>query len=242
MWRQTQDGTPLLLPLFYLYPEDPKTYGIELQYFYGPGLLISPVTQEDSTSVSAYFPKGVYYDYFTHEVVEGKGEYITINNVDITSIPLHYRGGVVFPQRVESAMTTTALRKNDFELIVAIDEHGRADGELYLDDGISLVQKTITHKIFSFSRGVFSVSGKHDLDDGLRIKRIVFLGMGKSPQTARMNGVQHAVTHDAGVGKVVAHGNWSMSEDFQISFHDEEVDQRPFVIQPGKSKMRKVCI
>ncbi|KAJ2981858.1 hypothetical protein NUW58_g6585 [Xylaria curta] len=86
----------------------------------------------------------VFYDWYTHTRVEGTGASITVSDVPWTRIPLFLRGGVVFPVRAESALTTTALRTKPFELIVAVGRDGRASGSLHVDDGISIVQRRIT--------------------------------------------------------------------------------------------------
>lgn len=212
-YHQTQDGTPLVNPLFYLYPNDENTYGIELQYFYGPGLLVSPVTDEGATSVSAYFPKDIFYDFYTHKKVQGKGAAITISNVNITEIPLHYRGGVIYPQRIKSAMTTTDLRKQDFELIVAVGSDGKASGELYLDDGISLVQKATTYLQFSFDGRTFRVKGKYGYSSGVQVKRVVFLGLGKT----RGSSVNDQNTRqDSDTGDVTVDVNKPLTGDFSV--------------------------
>ncbi|RXW23660.1 hypothetical protein EST38_g2212 [Candolleomyces aberdarensis] len=128
------DGTPLLSPLWYKYPKDTTTYPIDLQFFYGPSVLVSPVTDEGSTSVRYYLPQDTFYDFATLSTVSG-GQWITQNDVAYDQIPLHIKGGSVVPLRNQSAMTLAELRTKSFNLVVAPDSQGRAQGDLYLDDG-----------------------------------------------------------------------------------------------------------
>lgn len=135
---QSDDGTPAVNPLWYLYPSDANTFAIDLQYFYGDCLLVSPVTEEGATEVKAYFPDDVFYDLETGDVVRGRGGWATIRDVPFDRIPLHVRGGCVVPMRTEGANTTAALREKPFELIVAPGLNGTAEGTLFVDDGVSL--------------------------------------------------------------------------------------------------------
>ncbi|KAK8058734.1 nuclease-like protein [Apiospora phragmitis] len=150
---------PAINPLWYLYPADADTYGIDLQYFFGACILVSPVTDEDATDVSVYLPDDVFYELNTPGdavVVRGRGAPARLRDVPFDRIPLHVRGGCVVPMRVESA-NTTELCKKGFELLVAPglrrgdggDGRGRgrgaaaaaaavAEGELYVDDRVSL--------------------------------------------------------------------------------------------------------
>lgn len=136
--KQSTDGTPALNPLWYLYPQDTATYPIDLQFFYGDCLLVSPVTEQDAEDVKIYLPDDIFYDLETHEAVRGRGDWVHLKDVPYTRIPLHVRGGCVIPLRTESANTTTELREKGFELFVAPGLDGTARGSLYVDDGVSL--------------------------------------------------------------------------------------------------------
>lgn len=177
MQRASADGTPSIAPVFFYYPEDKAAWALELQYFYGPGIMVAPVTEEGATSVDVYLPADNYYDWYTHKIIHG-GKTHTFTNVDTTSIPLLIRGGVVIPLRAQSANTTTALRKQDFELLVPLDEEKRATGELYIDDGVSVAQKRggVTDVTFTYEGGVLSINGTFAVDALPRITKVTVLG------------------------------------------------------------------
>lgn len=175
--RQSLDGTPNVQPLFYVYPEDKTTWDLELQYFLGPGLLVAPVTEENSTSVDVYLPNDTFYDFYTHEKVVGEGAYITVEDQSVSDLPLYYRGGVIVPLRANSSMTTTDLRKQDFEIVVPVGADGTAEGELYLDDGESIEQAGVTSITFKFDGTYLTAEGTFDYGTDLKISKVTILGL-----------------------------------------------------------------
>ncbi|KAL4997384.1 glycosyl hydrolases family 31-domain-containing protein [Aspergillus recurvatus] len=181
IYKQTQTGTPTLNPLFFNYPSDPNTYPIDLQFFYGSGILVSPVTEENSTSVNYYLPDDIFYEWGTGKPVRGHGEYVSAE-VDVTHITVHYKGGIIYPQRIESANTTTALRQKGFNIVIAPGLDGSASGELYLDDGLSQVQDKVSEIDFSYVDGVFEMDGSFEYEPGVGIERITVLGVGAKPE------------------------------------------------------------
>jgi len=182
------DGTPVLHPLWFKYPKDSNTYALDHQFFFGDSILISPVTDDDATSVSIYLPRDTFYDFATLAPVQGSASNINLSNVNFTRIPLHIKSGVVLPLRAQSAMTTKALRKNDFEFIVAPNVHGEASGSLYIDDGESIVQAASTQVKMSFKNGKLDVSGSFGFATGVNVSRIRFLGVNSTPKQVIVDG------------------------------------------------------
>lgn len=206
--RASESGTPATMPLWYLYPEDANTFGIQYQYFFGDALMISPVTEENSTSVTAYMPDDVFYDFWTLKKIRGKGANVTLRDVSLTDIPIHIRGGTILPLRSESANTTTRLRKKSFSIIVAPGKDGTANGQLYLDDGESLDVGTQRADIsFSWDGHTLSVDGNFGYNPNVGVKDFVILGqeMGR-----------HMGVFSADRGSVTVSGPWKLNRPFSV--------------------------
>ncbi|KAI1267994.1 putative alpha-glucosidase [Xylariaceae sp. FL1019] len=178
MYEQSQSGTPLVQPMFFVYPKDSQANSISHQYFYGPGIMVAPVTVENSTTTQVYYPNDVLYDYYTGAKIKGKGSWVTLNDVAYDAIPLYYKGGSIIPQRVSSAMTTADLRNINFSIVIAPGANGRSSGTLYLDDGVSLVQKSTSSIKFNYEPigGIFTMTGKFDYHVDVKIESIRILG------------------------------------------------------------------
>ena len=125
--RAHLDGTPILNPLWFKYPTDSNTFDLDLQFFFGDSILVSPITEENKTSVEAYFPNEIFYDFQTLRAIGIQGSNMTLN-ANLTEIPLHIRGGSILPLREKGTMTTKALRNVDFEILVAPNSNGTAKG------------------------------------------------------------------------------------------------------------------
>ena len=53
-----EKGTPVMRPVFYDFPQDPRCWDITEEYLFGPSLLVAPVLYPGQRSRTVYFPKG----------------------------------------------------------------------------------------------------------------------------------------------------------------------------------------
>eukprot|EP00026_Physarum_polycephalum_P002427 Phypoly_transcript_02433.p1 GENE.Phypoly_transcript_02433~~Phypoly_transcript_02433.p1 ORF type:complete len:897 (+),score=153.68 Phypoly_transcript_02433:115-2805(+) len=144
------NGTTVWRPLFFEFPTDTATYGIDEQFLIGEHLLVSPVLKENATSVAAYFPEGQWYDYYSGQAQVGAAAVVTLA-APLEFIPIHVRGGAIIPTQ-GAALTTTVSRTKPYGLLVGLDAAGNAHGDFYVDDGESL------DPIANFSYVSFQVS------------------------------------------------------------------------------------
>ena len=187
--RARTDGSPVLRPLWYAFPKDARTFALDTQFLFGPSVLVSPVVDANATSVRAYYPRELFYDFRTLAVTKGDGSAVRIADVGFTEIPVSIVGGAVVPLRVRGANTTSALRRTDFEIVVAPAlADGSARGELYVDDGVSVDPKEQTSVVFEYAKGRLEVKGEFGYAIGVDVARVRFAGTKSAPGKVTLNG------------------------------------------------------
>ncbi|PWA00097.1 hypothetical protein BB558_001309 [Smittium angustum] len=178
-------GTPVARPLVFEFSNDANTFAIDAQFMIGEGILISPVVSENATTVDAYIPKGIWYDWYNYSPVVGMGQNVTLD-APINHVNVHIRGGSIIPTQTPGK-TVEDSRKNNFTLIVASDENGNAQGELYLDDGITYDSPSSMIK-FTFDGKTLVSSGSYGYNQNTCIEKVVILyGTDNCKQTTLNN-------------------------------------------------------
>lgn len=69
--KASQDGSPVMRPLFYHYAQDALAYSAQDQFLVGDRLLSAPITTEGATSRSAYLPTGTWFDFWDGTAYNG---------------------------------------------------------------------------------------------------------------------------------------------------------------------------
>ena len=91
MKEASENGSPIMRPMFYDFYEDKNTWETEDQYMFGPDLLVAPVMEEGVSSRTVYLPKGESWtESYTGVKYEG-GQTVTAK-APIDIIPVFVRG------------------------------------------------------------------------------------------------------------------------------------------------------
>jgi alpha-glucosidase len=146
-WEASQQSAPLLRPLFYHFPDDPKTYQLHDQVMVGPALLAAPIYQPGREHRAVYLPAGEWYDWWTEEVITGPTHLLA--HAPLERMPLYVRAGAIIPSGPE--MNYTAEKPLD---PLTLDLYpGEGAFTLYEDDG-----RTFAHEQGEFCTTSFRLS------------------------------------------------------------------------------------
>lgn len=154
--------------------------------------MITPVLEPLATSVRGVFPGvgvgTVWYDYYNLTAVSALAGQNKSIHAPLGHIPIYIRGGSILPMQTPG-YTTAESRRNQWSLLVALNMEGTATGQLYLDDGESLVPNaTRLVDMTVTARGLY-VSGRGSFVDSNPIANITILGVASAPTTITLDGV-----------------------------------------------------
>ncbi len=126
-----QSGMPVIRAMPLAFPQDANAHDKDLQYLFGPSLLVAPVYDE-SDQRSVYLPAGEWVDYWTGAVLAGP---VNIRvDAPLDTLPLFVRRGAVIAAMPPAKRIPERLID---PLIVNVYPAATIAGRLYEDEGVT---------------------------------------------------------------------------------------------------------
>ncbi|XP_065588967.1 lysosomal alpha-glucosidase-like isoform X2 [Cyrtonyx montezumae] len=189
--RAHLQGETVARPLFFEFPWDVATYGLDRQFLWGQSLLVTPVLEPGADSVLGYFPQGVWYDFYTGSSVNSSGEMLKLS-APLDHLNLHLREGSILPTQ-KPGTTSKATRGNPLRLIVALSSRATAWGDLFWDDGESLdtfERGDYSYLVFNATENIFTSNVLHASSEAayVTIDAVSFYGVQEPPSKVLLDG------------------------------------------------------
>jgi alpha-glucosidase (family GH31 glycosyl hydrolase) len=135
-FENNQKGTPLMRPLFFEEPNNPKLATVCETYLWGNDLLVTPITKAGQTATSIYFPKSNNWFDFYSDKKQLAGTTSTIAVVE-DHIPVFVRGGAFIPM-IKTIQNSTKYNLDNFDLHFYYDaKTTKSTSKLYNDNGLT---------------------------------------------------------------------------------------------------------
>ncbi len=133
-FENSQNGMPLMRPIFFAEPANDKALNDKTSYFWGDNIYVAPVFEPGQKTMKTYLPNlGYWFDFYSGKKYEG-GQEINIRLTD-QYIPTFVRGGAFLPM-IDVIQSTEDYASQKINLNFYFDENcGSSHGILYDDDG-----------------------------------------------------------------------------------------------------------
>lgn len=132
----SEEGQPLVRPLYYLEPEREEAYRVPNDYYFGTELMVSPVTEKADPQIRmgkalTWIPEGVWYDFFRGRRYRG-GRLMNLWR-PLEEIPVLAKSGAIVPMKDMTAYDNSTGNPQRLEIRVYPGKEGHFT--LWEDDG-----------------------------------------------------------------------------------------------------------
>ncbi|RMH96357.1 MAG: DUF5110 domain-containing protein [Calditrichaeota bacterium] len=188
----SENGTPILRPLFWYHQEDPVVYEttFQEQFYVGEHLLVAPVVKEGERLKKVYLPEGKWLDWHSETVYEG-GRTVVVE-APLERIPLFLRSGAIIPTRDPVQYVGEKPISTLYLDVFPGSDYGNF--RLYEDDGESFDYLQGQYRLTQFEylkegdHLTFTINRVHDKHDpGERMLEIRFHTINRKPHRAHLD-------------------------------------------------------
>ena len=132
-WQAHKNGTPIIRPLFFAFPNDTATYSVMNEYLWGDDFLVAPILHQRVQQRHLYLPEGIWYDWWNNKKYTGS-RWITLP-VRLQTIPVFVRAGAFIPMVKAVESTDNYSSKNLTVRFYPATGGKSSRGQMYEDDG-----------------------------------------------------------------------------------------------------------
>jgi alpha-glucosidase len=95
-WEHHRYGFPILRPLVMHEQANVINHYRQEEFTFGDKILVAPVSDPGAVTKTIYFPTGKWYNYWTHEMIDGGREHTVAAPLD--TLPVFVKAGSVIPE------------------------------------------------------------------------------------------------------------------------------------------------
>ena len=192
-WEAATSGAPILRPLLYHFPNDPKTYTLSDQVLLGSSLLAAPVYRPGVEHRAVYLPEGRWYDWWSGEVFDGPTHIMA--HAPIERMPLYVRAGSIIPM----APVMQYVDERPLDQLTLRVWQGTGEFTLYEDDGQTFEYKmgafcTTTYRVRSEGQQTIVEIGQREGEFSPVEREVVVEVVGVGEQRFVDDGMAHQLT------------------------------------------------
>ncbi|CAF1235295.1 unnamed protein product [Rotaria sp. Silwood1] len=163
--RHTYDsGLSVVLPLYYLYPENDEAYSYTNQYFFGSNIFVSPISQPVNTSTGLvenwpiwFPPDSQWVNFFTGDLSSS-----TTKSFTLDEMPVYAKAGSIIPLLPEPKSSRERIGRSQqipqsLLLYTLIGGLSKGYGYVYEDDGTSTAYQDSSHATSAVTNFYYTV-------------------------------------------------------------------------------------
>ncbi|MEH2138165.1 glycoside hydrolase family 31 protein [Nostoc sp.] len=189
-WLAATTGAPILRPLLYHFPNDPKTFSLADQVMLGPSLLAAPIYRPGVEHRAVYLPEGCWYDWWSGEEFTGPAHILAY--APLEKMPLYVRAGSI----IAIAPVMQHVDEHPIDQMRLRIWKGVGEFTLYEDDGHTFEYQTgafstTTYRVYSEQqRTIVEIAAREGEFSPITRETIVEL-VGVSEQSFLDDGTAH---------------------------------------------------
>ena len=145
-YQEQQTGLPVMRPLVLHYADDPEVRNLNTEFLVGEQMLVAPVLEQGATRRMVYLPEGVWYDYWTGEMIQGK-QYI-LRDAPIEVCPIYLKAGSIIPT-YQISQYVGEKAYTDLHLLTT---PGAAVYQHYQDNGTDYAYENGKYNLYQFAK------------------------------------------------------------------------------------------